>query len=67
VKTDREPRHVQVPAFQQTMKDKEFLAEIDKMKLTLEPTTGEDLATAVAGSSKLDQDTLGKLRDILFK
>jgi tripartite-type tricarboxylate transporter receptor subunit TctC len=54
-------------AFQQTMKDKEFLAEIDKMQLTLDPTTGEELTAAVAGSSKLDQDTLVKLRDILFK
>jgi len=54
-------------AFQQTMKDKEFLSEIDKMQLTLDPTTGEELTAAVAGSSKLDQDTLAKLRDILFK
>ena len=54
-------------AFQETMKDKEFLAEIDKMQLTLDPTTGEELTAAVAGSSKLDQDTLAKLKDILFK
>ncbi len=54
-------------AFQQTMKDTEFLAEINKMQLTLDPTTGQELTAAVAGSSKLDQDTLTKLRDILFK
>lgn len=54
-------------AFQQTMKDNEFLAEINKMQLTLDPTTGQELTAAVAGSSKLDQDTLTKLRDILFK
>jgi tripartite-type tricarboxylate transporter receptor subunit TctC len=54
-------------AFQETMKDKEFLAEIDKMQLTLDPTTGEELTAAVTGSAKLDQDTLAKLRDILFK
>lgn len=54
-------------AFQQTMKDREFLAEIDKMQLTLDPTTGEELTAAVASSSKLDQDTLARLRDILFK
>jgi hypothetical protein len=35
--------------------------------LTLDPTTGEELTAAVAGSSKLDQDTLTKLRDVLFK
>ncbi|HUL32005.1 MAG TPA: hypothetical protein VLZ03_16255, partial [Thermodesulfobacteriota bacterium] len=54
-------------AFQETMKDKEFLAEIEKMQLTLDPATGQDLTTAVAGSSKLDQETMAKLRDILFK
>jgi tripartite-type tricarboxylate transporter receptor subunit TctC len=54
-------------AFQDTMKDKEFLAEIDKMKLTLEPTTGQELTAAVAGAAKLDQSTLAKLKDILFK
>ena len=54
-------------AFQQTMRDTEFLAEINKMQLTLDPTTGQELTAAVAGSSKLDQDTLTKLRDILFK
>jgi tripartite-type tricarboxylate transporter receptor subunit TctC len=54
-------------AFQDTMKDKEFLAEVDKMKLTHDPTTGEELATAVAGSAKLDEATKAKLKDILFK
>ena len=54
-------------AFQETMKDKEFLAEIDKMQLTLDPTTGEELTAAVAGSAKLDQATKAKLKDILFK
>jgi hypothetical protein len=37
------------------------------MQLTLDPTTGQELTTAVAGSSKLNQDTLAKLRDMLFK
>jgi hypothetical protein len=54
-------------AFQETLRDKEFLAEIDKMKLTLDPTTGEELTVAVAGAAKQDQSTLAKLKDILFK
>jgi tripartite-type tricarboxylate transporter receptor subunit TctC len=54
-------------AFQETLRDKEFLAEIDKMKLTLDPTTGQELTAAVAGAAKLDQSTLAKLKDILFK
>jgi len=53
-------------AFQETMKDKEFLAEIEKMQLTLDPTSGQELTAAVAGSSKLDQATQAKLREILF-
>jgi tripartite-type tricarboxylate transporter receptor subunit TctC len=54
-------------AYVDTMKDKEFLAEIDKMQLTLDPTTGEQLTTAVADSAKLDQATKVKLKEILFK
>ena len=54
-------------AFQETMKDPEFLAEVDKMKLTLDPTTGEDMTRAVADSAKLDQATRARLKDILFK
>ena len=65
--TPRDRVEILRDAFRQTMKDQEFLAEIDKMQLTLDPTTGEELTAAVAGSSKLDQDTLAKLRDILFK
>ncbi len=54
-------------AFADTMTDKEFLAEVEKMQLTLDVTTGDELATAVAGVSKLDQATRNKLKDILFK
>ncbi len=54
-------------AFQDTMNDKEFLAEIDKMKLTLDPTSAEELTAAVLNSAKLDQATKAKLKDILFK
>lgn len=54
-------------AFRETMKDAEFLAEVDKMKLTLDPTSGEDMTKAVADSAKLDQATRAKLKNILFK
>lgn len=54
-------------AFQDTMKDKELLAEIEKMKLTLDPTSAEDLTAAVLNSAKLDQATKARLKDILFK
>jgi tripartite-type tricarboxylate transporter receptor subunit TctC len=54
-------------AFMETMKDPEFLGEVDKMKLTLDPTTAEDLTAAVANSAKVDAATKAKLKDILFK
>jgi tripartite-type tricarboxylate transporter receptor subunit TctC len=54
-------------AFQETMLDPEFLAEIEKMKLTLDISTGEELTRAVAGSAALDDATRAKLKDILFK
>jgi tripartite-type tricarboxylate transporter receptor subunit TctC len=54
-------------AFQETMKDTEFIAEIDKMQMTLEPLRAEDLTAAVAGSAKIDQAMRARLKDILFK
>jgi tripartite-type tricarboxylate transporter receptor subunit TctC len=54
-------------AFQDTMTDKEFLAEIEKMQLTLDPMSANDLTAAVANSAKLDPAMKAKLKEILFK
>ena len=54
-------------AFQEMLKDKEFLAEIDKMNFTLDPTTAEDLTVAVANSCKVDENMKARLKEILFK
>ncbi|MCX8022943.1 MAG: tripartite tricarboxylate transporter substrate-binding protein [Syntrophorhabdaceae bacterium] len=54
-------------AWQDMIADKEFLAEIEKMNLTLDPTTGEELTTAVANSVKIDPALKAKLKDIIFK
>ncbi len=54
-------------AFMDTMKDKEFLAEVEKMQVTLDPTTADELTAAVSDVAKLDQATLNKLKEILFK
>jgi tripartite-type tricarboxylate transporter receptor subunit TctC len=54
-------------AFQDMIKDKEFLAEVEKMNFTLDPTTAEDLTTAVVNSAKVDPAMKAKLKDILFK
>ena len=47
--------------------DKEFLAEIEKMKLSLDPVSADDLTAAVRNSAKLDQAMKAKLKDILLK
>jgi hypothetical protein len=53
-------------AFQETMKDKEFLGEIEKMQFNLDPTPADVLTKAVANSAKMDQNTKAELKQILF-
>lgn len=65
--TPKERVEVLRKAFAETMKDKELLAEVEKMQMTLEPTTGDDLAAAVTRSTKVDDALRAKLRDVLFK
>ena len=54
-------------ALQDTLKDKEFLAETEKAKLDLDPVSGEDLEKAVGEIFKMEPAMLPKLNDILFK
>ena len=54
-------------AFDETITDAEFLAEVDKMQLTLDPTDSKTLTAAVADSAKLDDAMKVKLKDLLFK
>jgi tripartite-type tricarboxylate transporter receptor subunit TctC len=54
-------------ALQETLKDKEFLAETEKAKLDLNPVTGEELEKAVAHLFKIDPAMSAKLKEILFK
>ena len=65
--TPKERVEILRKAFADTMQDKEFLAEIDKMQLTLEPTSADDLTAAIINSAKVDQRLRAKLREILFK
>jgi tripartite-type tricarboxylate transporter receptor subunit TctC len=53
-------------ALQDTVKDKEFIAEAEKAKLGLAPVTAEEMKTTVDGIFKLDPGILGKLKTILF-
>jgi hypothetical protein len=54
-------------AFQDTLKDKEFLSEAEKSKLDIEPVTRSELEKSVAGIFKLNASLIAKLNDILFK
>jgi tripartite-type tricarboxylate transporter receptor subunit TctC len=54
-------------SFQETLKDKEFLAEAEKAKLDIEPVTTAELDKSVAGIFKLNAALATKLNDILFK
>ena len=65
--TPRDRVELMRKAFQETVNDKEFLAEIDKMKLYVEYTSGDELGAAVANCAKLDQATRARLKTLLFR
>lgn len=52
-------------AFQQTMRDPEFLAEAKKANLDLDPVPGEDLERVISGFFNLEPGLLKKLKEIL--
>lgn len=54
-------------AFQETLKDKDFLGEAEKSKLDIEPVTASELQKSVSGIFKLNAALVTKLNDILFK
>ena len=65
--TPKERVQILRKAFQDTLKDKEFLAETEKAKLDLNPVTGEELEKAVGGFFKIDPAMAANLKEILFK
>ena len=64
--TPKERVQILRKAFQETLKDKAFLAEAEKAKLGVDPVTGEELERMVAGLSTLDPGLLAKLKEVLF-
>ena len=52
-------------AFNATMKDKEFVAEIVKGNLELDPLTGAEVETIARKLYQIEQNLVGKLREIL--
>jgi tripartite-type tricarboxylate transporter receptor subunit TctC len=54
-------------ALEETIKDREFLAEAEKAKMGLDPIDGETLEKIVHGIFKTDPALLGKLKDIVLQ
>jgi tripartite-type tricarboxylate transporter receptor subunit TctC len=54
-------------AFDKTMKDKEFISECEKVKLAVDPVSGEELEKAVLGAFKTPSALVAKLKDIMYK
>lgn len=65
--TPKERVQILRTAFQETLKDKEFLSELEKAKFSLSPVTGEDVLKAITIYFRQSQAVLAKLQDILYK
>jgi tripartite-type tricarboxylate transporter receptor subunit TctC len=52
-------------AFQNTLKDKDFLAEAVKSKLDVDPLSGEEVEKIVASLFKLDPATVSRMAEVL--
>ncbi len=52
-------------AFEDTMKDPEYLAEAKKMRIDVDPLTGEELAKLVEDVSHTPADTVARVREAL--
>ncbi len=63
--TPKERVQVLRKAFQDTLKDAAFLAEVEKAKLTILPVTGEELEKMIGDLFKLDPALVAKLKAIL--
>ena len=52
-------------AFDAAMKDKEFLAEADKLKIEIDPLTGEQVAALIEQIYKTPAETVARVRDAM--
>jgi hypothetical protein len=53
-------------AFEDTLKDPEFLADAKKSKLNVDPVPADVIEKDISALFKLDLSTVGKLKDILY-
>lgn len=54
-------------AYQDTMKDPEFLADTAKAKLDIDPVTGEEIEKSVAGLFALEPALVARLKELLLQ
>lgn len=54
-------------AFEKTMKDKDFIDECEKPKLSVDPVSGEEVERAVANAFKIPRPLVQKMKEIVFK
>jgi len=52
---------------QDTLKDREFLAEAEKAKLEIDPVTGEQIEKSVAGLFDLEPALVARLKEVLLQ
>jgi tripartite-type tricarboxylate transporter receptor subunit TctC len=52
--------------FADTLKDPEFVADAKKANLGVNPVSGEEVETTIAGFFKLDPALIAKLKDVLY-
>jgi len=65
--TPKERVQILRKAFQETLRDSEFVADAKKSKLGVDPVSSEELERMIAGLFKLDPALVVKLKDILYK
>jgi hypothetical protein len=53
-------------AFEDTLKDPEFLADAKKSKLNVDPVPADVIEKDISALFKLDPVIVGKLKDILY-
>ena len=65
--TPKERVQILRKAFQETLRDPEFLADAKKSKLGVDPVSSEEVERIIAGLFKLDPALVAKLKDVLYK
>jgi hypothetical protein len=49
------------------MKDKEFIEECEKVRLAVDPVSGEELEKAVMAAFKTTPPVVAKLKEVMYK